>query len=95
MTKRMYIAGKVTGQNRIDCLIKFQAAENRVRNMGYEPINPIKIVPEATIWPLAMKICMKSLLTCDAILVLPDYLDSPGAMLEVQVAKAIAMEIFT
>lgn len=93
MTKRMYIAGKVTGQNRTDCLMKFQAAENHARMMGFEPVNPMKIVPEGTTWSLAMRICLKSLLTCEAIMVLPDYMDSRGATMEVEVARATGIEI--
>lgn len=91
---RLYIAGKVTGQNRTDCLVKFQAAENRVRILGnYYPINPMKIVPVGTPWKIAMKICLKALLTCDAIAILDDWQESPGAQLEVSIAKALGMQI--
>lgn len=91
---RVYIAGKVTGQNRIDCLQKFQAAENLIRTKGnYEIINPMKLVPEGTSWKMAMKICLRALITCDTLYVLPDWHESNGARLEMDIAIALELEI--
>jgi len=40
-----------------------------------------------------MKICIKSLITCDAVYVLEDWHESPGATLEMQIARALDIKL--
>lgn len=84
--KRIYIAGKVTGEHRPHVEVKFQHAENYIKSKGFEPVNPLKLVDKDTEWENAMKTCMDELVNCDTIFLLPDWTNSTGARLEVEFA---------
>lgn len=39
----VYISGKITGEDFIDTLAKFERAEKYLKELGYDVINPLKI----------------------------------------------------
>lgn len=39
----VYISGKITGEDFIDTLVKFERAEKYLKELGYDVINPLKI----------------------------------------------------
>jgi len=85
---RVYIAGKVTGDPYPAVVRKFEAAERMLRDFGYEPVNPIKEVNDPHMpWHKAMRICIASMLRCDAVLCLPCSLLSKGAQMEREIAE--------
>lgn len=90
---RIYIAGKITGLNHDATYIKFDQAETKMKAMGFEVVNPMNIVPAGTDWKLAMKLCLRSLVTCDAIFLLDDWKDSEGANLELHIARKLGLKI--
>jgi len=87
---KIYIAGKVTGEPIAECTMKFGTAQKEIEALGHEAINPLELVNNwKAQWQDAMKICIKALLDADAILLLPDYRDSKGALLEFDIARRL------
>ena len=91
--KRIYIAGKVTGENELKCKQKFFIAEIGLIDRDVFVVNPTKIIKAETDWVASMKICISLLLTCDTLYCLPDWKESRGATLEHQIAQSLGMHI--
>jgi hypothetical protein len=83
---RIYISGKITGIED-DARVNFEIAENIIRAMGHEPVNPFKLrhKKDAT-WEDYMRKDIRELTKCDAIWMLPDWKESKGAKIEMQLA---------
>ncbi len=93
--KTIYIAGKVTGEPIAECTLKFGTAQKQIEAHGYAAVNPLSVVNDwHTTWEQAMRKCIKALADCDAILLLPDYHLSKGAMMEQVIASDFKMPIF-
>ena len=90
-TKRIYIAGNVTGDN--NYWAKFHAEAERLRAMGHFLVNPAEIVAEDEPWESAMRTVLQSMLTCDGVSLLPDWLDSRGVKIEERIAREVGMEV--
>lgn len=95
MSKKIYIAGAVSGIERTVCTQKFFEMERRLKDMGFIPINPVNIVPAITDWHTAMRICIKALVECDGFVKLNDWEGSKGAMIEVSLARNIGLIEYT
>lgn len=92
--KKIYIAGKVTGEPIDKCTMKFGTAQIAIEKLGHTAINPLEVVGDwKTPWHVAMRKCIKALMDCDAIFMLKDSKDSPGAKLEYELAQKLNMEI--
>ena len=92
--KRVYIAGKVTGEPRLECAAKFQKAQDLLENMGFEPVNPLQVVGTWEIeWNEAMKKCISAMMECDAIYLLPCAYNSPGAKVESRLALDLGITV--
>lgn len=95
MKKKIYIAGKVTGEPKHTTAVKFATAKNEIEALGFEAINPIEVVGDWNMpWELAMRKCIAALMECDAIVLLPDWLHSTGAKIEFEIALAVSMPDF-
>jgi hypothetical protein len=93
--KKIYIAGKVTGEPIAQCTMKFGAAQVAIEKLGHEAINPLAVVNDwACPWDLAMRKCIAAMMQCDAILALDNHHRSPGARIELQIALHIGMPVF-
>lgn len=88
----VYIAGKVTGLPFEDVFKKFDTAQKKIEQLGYCVINPVAIVHQDADWQEAMKICISFLPHANFIYALPDYRDSKGASLEVELAVRLGIE---
>lgn len=95
MSLRVYVIGAVTGHPREAVVAKFDKAAAALKSAGMVPVNPVEIVPQEADWHDAMKQCIKALLTCDAVMILPDWQNSKGATLEVMIARNLEMTQFT
>ena len=42
--KKIYIAGKVSGEPIADCTLKFGTAQKEIETLGFEAVNPIAVV---------------------------------------------------
>lgn len=92
--KKIYIAGKVTGLPYGQAYNKFSKIEQELREKGFETVNPMKIVPkDIDSWENAMKICIKSLIDCDGIYLLPNWQQSRGASLEARLALDLGLGV--
>jgi hypothetical protein len=87
---KIYIAGKVSGENIAQCTIKFGQAQIEIEKLGHEAINPLQVVNNwHTPWQPAMRMCITALMTADAVYFLPDYRNSKGAMLELFISEMV------
>lgn len=92
---KIYIAGKITGLSIDDYTEKFKAAAQLITSSGLVPVNPVKLVSDPNIkWNEAMKICIAELVKCDAVLLLPCTKNSPGAMIEKELAEKLQIPTF-
>lgn len=74
----------------------FFAAEARLQDLGYVVVNPARIEDKysGNDWTGCMRRDLAIIsLRCRSVAVLPGWENSPGASLEVHVAKALGMEI--
>lgn len=94
LKKTIYIAGKVTDVPVDIRTAKFQCAEHMLQARGFITVNPLKLVENPhTPWQEAMDICIATLKECDAIYLLPCYIDSKGALMELDIAIAEGLDI--
>ncbi len=92
---KIYIAGKITGEDRLQCAEKFLKVQKDLEAQGFEALNPLEIVGTWDItWEDAMKKCIAALLTADALVLLRDASDSRGAMIEQKLAYDLNMRVF-
>jgi hypothetical protein len=86
--KTIYIAGKVTGEPYIPCWNKFAKIENKLVELQYNVINPMKLCNPHWCWVRAMCKCIFNLVfRADAVLLLYDWQESKGARLEKRIAE--------
>jgi|SRR5690606_17890573 len=91
--KKIYIAGKVTGLPIHEVTMKFGQAQKEIEAQGFEAVNPLEVVGDWKCdWKIAMKKCIKALLDCDAVLFLPCWMDSKGAILEHKIASDVGIK---
>lgn len=95
MSQKIYIAGKITGLSVDNYTEKFKAAANEIKSRGLVPVNPVQLVSDPNAkWNEAMKICIAELMKCDAVMLLPCTKDSPGAMIEKELAEKLQIPTF-
>ena len=93
--KTIYISGKISGLPISEVIHKFQVACAKIKRFGLEPKNPLDNgLPWNAAWEDQMGKDISILLRCDAIYLLPDYLESDGAKIELAVAKQCQMPVF-
>lgn len=91
---KFYISGKITGENCDDAIIKFDDAAIRLKELGFETVNPMEVnLGENASWEAYMRADIKLLCDCDAIFMLKDWRDSRGAKLERLIAKNLGLII--
>lgn len=94
LIRTIYISGKITGLPVEETQTKFAAAAGYWAENGCHAINPMQVVknPHAK-WEQAMHKCLMALLDCQAIYILPDWLTSRGARLEITIAHALGLDL--
>lgn len=105
MKKKVYISGKIGEEVLSEATRqKFASAEKFLKAKGYKVFNPttsgLGTAAEqaakkygTTFYKEILIYDLMALKQCDAIFVLPDAVDSPGAKVEITYAKAIGLEI--
>lgn len=98
--KKCYISGGITGLPNQVATQNFREASLYARFLGYEPVNPMNIVPETEEpksekdkWSWYMKADLKEMMDCDAILMQDNWEDSKGAILEHNLARDLGFVI--
>lgn len=94
-TKRIYIAGPMTGYEDHN-FPAFNAAAHRFRQAGWEVANPAENFGGRTDLPREsyLRADMIMLAQCDAIALLPDWERSAGATLETVLASELGLQFF-
>jgi len=91
---KIYIAGKITGLPKHQYTAKFKAAEIEHNAAGHNTVNPCRLgIPDTATTEQALLVCLTHLRQCDAIYLLADWQDSPGAVIERQFASDHGLEI--
>ena len=80
----IYLAGKITGDK--DYKAKFEKAAAFLEGLGFEVRNPAEL-PQGQAPAYYMKACLPLLLDADCATFLPDWIESPGARIERQLAR--------
>lgn len=92
---KLYLAGPMTGRPQHN-YPTFHAEAAALRELGYEVVNPAEhyTTPEGVRWEDAMRLALRALLDCDAIVLLPGWARSRGALLETDVARQLGMKLY-
>lgn len=92
---KIYIAGKITGLPTEECQKKFALAEERLKELGANPVNPFKLgIPHHFTFQESKPHNFKALLHCQGIFMLTCWKDSPGAKEELAEAIRLKQVIF-
>lgn len=92
--KCYYIAGPMTGLPKFN-YPAFHKTAKVMRELGLRVENPAEIkYPDNAKYPDFIKGGLQLLFLCDAILLLPGWAGSTGAMVEKMVAEACRMDIY-
>jgi hypothetical protein len=91
--KKIYISGPITSITPEMAKPIFEAAENKLTEMGFKAVNPMcnGISPLAP-WKEHMRADIKLLMECDGIMMLDNWHKSKGASLEYKNAKGLNFE---
>jgi len=90
----VYISGKVSGLDFEVAKQSFQDAENKMLELGYEVINPLKLPNDHDkTWESYMRVCITHLTLCDAIYMLDGWENSKGANLEYYLAYELKIKV--
>lgn len=88
---KIYIAGPMTGYPELN-FPAFHAEAARLRELGYEVVNPAEInVDPSAGWSACMRADIRELVTCDAVATLDGWSKSKGASLEVHIARELGL----
>ena len=88
---KVYISGRITGHES-KAQKQFAAAERKLKEIGYVPVNPFNLDHNHDkSWESYMKVCIKALMECDAILLLTDWHKSRGACIEYELANELCL----
>lgn len=99
---RIYISGYISNGGKVltpaeieHCRAKFQKAEDLCRLLGWEPVNPMKIVTEDNPgYIYALRTVVAAQAGCDATYFLDDWQYSKGALSEHIIAGILKQEKF-
>lgn len=90
MKDKIYISGPVSELDYNEAFASFAKAENALRKKygrKVEIVNPMMIVPRGTDWNTAMRICIRAMMDCNYIHMLPGIEKSKGAPKELMLAE--------
>lgn len=90
---KVFISGKISGEEYYVAYGKFANAERTMQQMGYDTVNPMKICRKNWSWLRCMTKCLWAIIFCDKVHQLPDWKDSKGARIEYRWAKFLRKRI--
>lgn len=89
----IYISGPMTGLPGYN-YPAFDDAAAKLRAAGYDVVNPAELCDPNMKWRECMRLNIAALMECDAIVMLPDWLHSRGACLELRLAYTVGIKPF-
>ena len=92
---KIYVAGKITGENRWEMKAKFTRTAEQLKREGNSPFVPC-VLPDYPEVPHSdyMHICYAMIDVCDAVYMQKDWRVSKGARMELQYARSCKKKIF-
>ena len=91
---KIYIAGKITGLPIEVAYAAFEKTEQHLKDEGHEPVNPMKLQHNhGRTWAEYMRECFNALRECEAIYMMPGYINSIGACAEHEVARSLRLKV--
>lgn len=90
--KRIYLSGPMSGIPDFN-FPAFNAEASRLRDLGYEVVNPAEINTADTPYNECLRNDVKALMDCDTIAMLDGWMNSNGAHLEMHMAHRVGMRI--
>ncbi len=94
---KIYIAGKIGGLKPYVVDFKFGYAKTRLKEEGHDVISPTELCKCLNCgrfdYEDYMKICFAAIDVCEAVYMLQDWKDSPGALREHEYAKKLGKEV--
>lgn len=91
----VYIAGKVTGLPYHEVQQKFKQAADELKQQGYCTLSPLDFIAGDADWKEAMRLAFPLLCMADRVYLLPDWMQSAGAVWEYETAVRLGIDIFT
>lgn len=89
----LYLAGPMTGLPDLNHP-QFHSAAAQLRRLGWHVQNPAESTnPVRYTWEGWMRLALAKLVRCDTIALLPGWEESRGACLELDVARALEMQV--
>lgn len=92
MNNRAYLSGPMTGIKDYNFPL-FNAEAKRLRALGWDIANPAENGNEGKPWHMCLRKDLAQLSTCDYLFLLPGWMNSEGAHLEVMVANRVKIQI--
>ena len=89
---KVYLSGKITGDSNYSQ--KFSTMTEELLSYGYVVFNPA-VLPDGFEYSDYMALDLLILSRCDAIFLLRDWKNSPGARLEYEEAKRLGLQVLT
>ena len=89
---RVYVSGPMSGLPNFN-YPAFHAAAKLLRDRGHDVVNPAELNSTTDAYAVCIMRDIEELLTCEAIVRLPGWKRSRGALLENKIAMALRMEI--
>lgn len=91
---KIYLSGKITGEE-TQAHKTFAEKETELKAKGFNVINPMTLPHKHDkTWKSYMRDCIKALCDCDAILMLPGWENSKGAIIEHDVSIRLEITVF-
>lgn len=88
---RLYISGKMTGEPNNN-FPAFNKAASQLRDLGYEVFNPAENGEGE--WHELLKKDIPEVCKSDALVLLPGWINSPGAQFEFDVARRLKIPVY-
>jgi len=91
----VYLSGPMTGYEDLN-FPAFNAAARALRLIGYTVVNPTEFGEEpGKLWEDYMRKDIKALMDCEAIVMLPEWPDSRGVVIERDLAMKLSMPVMS
>ena len=92
---KIFISGRITGLHLSVAKRRFNQAEDYLKRLGYDAINPMKVTPynPQLEWKHYMISGIKELMECESIYLLTGWHESKGARIEFEIAKEMGFKI--